>query len=156
EQRPARLAPARDVMTTEQVGEHGDQQPEPDHPGEEDQHRPDDVEERVVSRNQHWTSLVGNEKCERRRAAGDLGLELRDVDQLEHERLDLVEQAVQLRLVAQLSAHHGLGWFDSCCEVLERATYGIAEAAPDPNLIVGGYHSRASLALRGVMWRHPT
>ena len=48
ENRPARLAPAREVGPAKDVAEDGDQEPEPDHPREEDEHRPDDVQEGVV------------------------------------------------------------------------------------------------------------
>ena len=45
---PAGLAPARDVVAAEQVREDDDQQVDPHHPREEDDHRPDDVCEWVV------------------------------------------------------------------------------------------------------------
>ena len=48
EQRPAGLGPAGLVAAGEVVRQHHDQQPDPDDPGEEDEHRPHDVQERVV------------------------------------------------------------------------------------------------------------
>jgi D-serine deaminase-like pyridoxal phosphate-dependent protein len=48
EDHPQGLRAATDVMTAEQVGKDGDQQPEPDEPREDDQQRPHDVEKRVV------------------------------------------------------------------------------------------------------------
>src|SRR5918995_7513985 len=56
EQRPRGLPPARDVVAAEEVREHRDQEPEPDHPSEEDEHGPDDVEQRVVGCNDHRAS----------------------------------------------------------------------------------------------------
>ena len=48
EEGPGRLPPAGDVVTAEEVAQDGDQDPEPDHPSEKDEHGPDDVEKRVV------------------------------------------------------------------------------------------------------------
>src|SRR5262245_16771191 len=53
EDHPERLQPPRDVMTTKHVDQNRDQDPDPDHPGEEDDHRPEDVQERIVSCEQH-------------------------------------------------------------------------------------------------------
>jgi hypothetical protein len=63
EHHPRRLAPAADVVAAEQVSEHRDDDPEPDHPAEEDDDRPEDVQERVVGSNQHLVivlSVVGS------------------------------------------------------------------------------------------------
>src|SRR5439155_24659604 len=53
---PERLRSAADVVSPENVGEDGDQKPEPDHPGEEDEHRPEDVEKWVARCEQRRTS----------------------------------------------------------------------------------------------------
>src|SRR6266550_9393978 len=58
EQRPPRLAPSRHVGTAEDVREDHDQQPHPDHPGEEDEHRPHDVEERIRRGERHQGHLA--------------------------------------------------------------------------------------------------
>src|SRR5262249_41751805 len=53
---PAGLGPAGDVVASEEVGEDRDQKPEPDHPAEEDEDRPKDVQERVVTCKDHSRS----------------------------------------------------------------------------------------------------
>ncbi len=53
---PEDLREAGRVVPAEQVREDRDQKPEPDDPGEDDEHRPEDVEKWVVSSNQHRTS----------------------------------------------------------------------------------------------------
>jgi hypothetical protein len=47
EQRPTGLAPTADVMPTEEISEHSEQKPEKEDPGEEDEHRPHHLAERV-------------------------------------------------------------------------------------------------------------
>src|SRR6185437_2812507 len=44
---PCGFAPAREVATPEHVAEDGDQEPEPDHPREEHEHRPHHIEKWV-------------------------------------------------------------------------------------------------------------
>src|SRR5206468_4231132 len=51
EERPTGLRPAADVVTAEQVAEHGKEEPEEQNPGEEDNHRPHHLAECV--RKQH-------------------------------------------------------------------------------------------------------
>src|SRR6185437_7376713 len=45
--RPGRLGPAGQVAPAEDVDQHRDGDPDEDHPGEKDQRRPEDVEERI-------------------------------------------------------------------------------------------------------------
>jgi hypothetical protein len=42
--------PMRNVLAAEDVRADGDQPPEPDDPAEEDQHRPEQIEKRIVVR----------------------------------------------------------------------------------------------------------
>src|SRR3954449_1250592 len=53
EDHPRRLRPATDVAAAENVHQHGDHDPDPDHPEKEDDHRPQHVHERIVSRYHH-------------------------------------------------------------------------------------------------------
>src|SRR4029079_13861467 len=53
---PEHLREARGVVPAEEVAEDGDEKPEPDDPGEDDEHRPEDVEKWVVSGNQRRAS----------------------------------------------------------------------------------------------------
>src|SRR4029079_9805089 len=53
---PQDLREAGRVVPAEEITEDGDQQPEPDDPGEDDEHRPEDVEKRVIGTDQPETS----------------------------------------------------------------------------------------------------
>ena len=53
---PRPAGAAAEVPAAEQVGEHGDQEPEPDHPREEDEHGSKDAEEWIVGNEQAVTS----------------------------------------------------------------------------------------------------
>src|SRR3954469_4607019 len=57
ERRPAGLAPAGHVMAAEQVREYRDQRPDPDHECEKDEHRPNDVQQRIVGPENHLRLL---------------------------------------------------------------------------------------------------
>src|SRR4029450_5292625 len=88
---PRPLPPAADVVAAEDVHQDGDHDPDPDHPGEEDDHRPQDVQERVVGRYHHVVALLGiaagtgdptqpahqNEPCGPRSRATSPGISLR-------------------------------------------------------------------------------
>jgi hypothetical protein len=47
EQEPSGLGPAGQVMTAEDVDKHHDQDPDPDHPQKENEHRPEKVQQRI-------------------------------------------------------------------------------------------------------------
>jgi hypothetical protein len=47
EQEPQGLGPARQVMASEDVKKHHDQDPDPDHPQKELKHRPENVQQRI-------------------------------------------------------------------------------------------------------------
>src|SRR5215467_5156516 len=73
EQEPQRLAPAGQVLAAEDVDEHGDQDPEPDHEQEDLQDRPEHPEQRVgvgTRSEQHGVSLTCNRLAS---AAGGCG-----------------------------------------------------------------------------------
>ena len=53
EDHPERLGEASDVVTTKNIDQHGDHDPDPDHPEKEDDHRPQHVHKRIVSRHHH-------------------------------------------------------------------------------------------------------
>jgi hypothetical protein len=68
EDHPERLGEAADVVAAEHVDQDGDHDPDPDHPDEEDDHRPKNVRERIVSRYRHSrapSSLASTAKCSR-------------------------------------------------------------------------------------------
>src|SRR5436190_2900815 len=68
EHHPGGLCPAADVRPAEDVGEDDDHHPDPDHPREEDDHAPEDVDKRVVGRNYHGSLLsTGPRSATRRR-----------------------------------------------------------------------------------------
>ena len=77
-----------------------------------------------------------------------------DLDQLEPERLDLLEQPVQLSLIADLAAECRFGGLDRRGEVLEDARNAVAEPPLHPDLVVRGGHW-ARMGARRVTRRHP-
>src|SRR5580765_4179778 len=54
---PSRLGPAGVIAPPEVVRQDQDQEPDPDDPCEEDEHRPHDVEERITGSNEHSRAL---------------------------------------------------------------------------------------------------
>jgi hypothetical protein len=53
EDEPEHLRSAPDVVPAEDVPEHPEQQHEPGHPNEDDEDRPEDVEKRITTRDNH-------------------------------------------------------------------------------------------------------
>ena len=59
EQRPTRLAPPGGVVPAEEVGEDREQQPDPDDPGEEHEHRPQRIRQWITAAGlEHDASLA--------------------------------------------------------------------------------------------------
>ena len=63
-----------------------------------------------------------------------------DLDQLQAERLDAVEQAVQLRLVAHRAVQHGLDGLELAGHALEAVEQRAADAATDADLVARVAH----------------
>src|SRR3954471_18417811 len=77
-----------------------------------------------------------------------------ELDELEAERLHAIDDAVQLRLVADGAVQHRLALLDVALEGLEACEKRRAEAAADAELIPRCGHAR-TIAPGRVMARHP-
>ena len=65
------------------------------------------------------------------------------------ERLDLVQQALELGLVAQLAPHDRLGGLDRGGEALERIADPVAQPSLDPDLVSRCHHEARRSAAAG-------